>query len=154
MAQGHISLSRSSSFKEDSYVVSELHALVDRKALLATHPDPISIWGVPLKPHSPPPGAADDDDTPALAPADERADVVLLKFFRAQDFRVRDAHAMLLRCVADVVLDEDPGFNDLEGVVVYMHCWDRYECCLLPSFPSPIQSLPRPPDLTIRDPSL
>ena len=46
-------LLRSASFKEDSYVAaalpsSELRALADLKALLATHPDPISIWGVPL----------------------------------------------------------------------------------------------------------
>jgi hypothetical protein len=58
--------------------------------------------------------------------------VVLLKFLRARDFRVRDAHAMLLRCAAwraefgaDAVLDEDLGFKDLEGVVAYMHGWDR-----------------------------
>ncbi|PWZ17738.1 Patellin-6 [Zea mays] len=91
-------LLRSSSFKEDSYVAaalpaSELRALADLKALVATHPDPISIWGVPLNPHSPPPGAANDAD-------DERADVVLLKFLRARDFRALDAHAMLLRCAA------------------------------------------------------
>ena len=46
-------LLRSASFKEDSYVaaalpLSELRALADLKALLARHPDPISIWGVPL----------------------------------------------------------------------------------------------------------
>nr|ACG42957.1 patellin-5 [Zea mays] len=123
-------LLRSSSFKEDSYVAaalpaSELRALADLKALVATHPDPISIWGVPLNPHSPPPGAANDD-------ADERADVVLLKFLRARDFRARDAHAMLLRCAAwraefgaDAVVDEELGFKDLEGVVAYMHGWDR-----------------------------
>jgi hypothetical protein len=123
-------LLRSSSFKEDSYVAaalpaSELRALADLKALVATHPDPISIWGVPLNPHSPPPGAANDD-------ADERADVVLLKFLRARDFRARDAHAMLLRCAAwraefgaDAVVDEELGFKELEGVVAYMHGWDR-----------------------------
>jgi hypothetical protein len=124
-------LLRSSSFKEDSYVAaalpaSELRALADLKALLATHPDPISIWGVPLNPRSPP-AAADD-----AAPVDERADVVLLKFLRARDFRVRDAHAMVLRCAAwraefgaDAVLDEELGFKDLEGIVAYMHGWDR-----------------------------
>lgn len=75
---------------------------------------------------------------------------MLLKFLHVQDFRVRDAHAMLLRCATDAVLDEDPGFKDLEGVVAYMHGSDRNECCLLPSFPLHIQLLPRPPDLTIR----
>jgi hypothetical protein len=123
-------LLRAASFKEDSYVAaalpsSDLRALADLKALLATHPDQISIWGVPLNP--PATGA---DNTPA--PADERADVVLLKFLRARDFRVRDAHAMVLRCAAwraefraDAVLEEDLGFKDLEGVVAYMHGWDR-----------------------------
>ena len=44
--------------------------------------------------------------------------MVLLKFLRARDFRVRDAHAMLLRCAAwraefsaDAVLDEHLGFK-------------------------------------------
>lgn len=126
-------LLRSSSFKEDSYVASalpasDLRALADLRALLSTHPDPISIWGVPLNP-----GAAPGRRGPGpAATADERADVVLLKFLRARDFRVRDAHAMLLRCAAwraefraDAVLDEDLGFKDLEGVVAYMHGWDR-----------------------------
>ncbi|CAM0955972.1 unnamed protein product [Alopecurus aequalis] len=117
-------LLRAASFKEDSYVAaalpaSDLRALADLKALLATHPDRISIWDVPLNP-------------PSDVPADERADVVLLKFLRARDFRVRDAHAMVLRCAAwrtefraDAVLDEDLGFKDLEGIVAYMHGWDR-----------------------------
>ncbi|PWZ43833.1 Patellin-6 [Zea mays] len=89
------------------------------------------MWGVPLNPHSPPPGAADTAAAPALAD-DERADVVLLKFLRTRDFRARDAHAMLLRCAAwraefgtDAVVDEDLGFKELEGVVAYMHGWDR-----------------------------
>jgi hypothetical protein len=56
--------------------------------------------------------------------------VVLLEFLRAQDFRVRNVSAMLLSCAADAMLDEDPGFKDLEGVVAYMHGWDRDECCL------------------------
>ncbi|KAG8085215.1 hypothetical protein GUJ93_ZPchr0010g7555 [Zizania palustris] len=118
-------LLRSASFKEDSYVAaalpaSDLRALADLRALLATNPDAISIWGVPLNP------------PPAAGETDERADVVLLKFLRARDFRVRDAHAMLLRCAAwraefraDAVVDEDLGFKDLEGIVAYMHGWDR-----------------------------
>jgi hypothetical protein len=98
---------------------------------LSLDPDPISIWGVPLNPHSPPPGAADAAAASALAD-DERADVVLLKFLRAGDFCTRDAHAMLLRCAAwrvefgaDAVVDEDLGFKELEGVVAYTHGWDR-----------------------------
>ncbi|EEE63334.1 hypothetical protein OsJ_18145 [Oryza sativa Japonica Group] len=110
-------LLRSSSFKEDSYVASalpasDLRALADLRALLSTHPDPISIWGVPLNPA--PPQGGKGAPAPAAA-ADERADVVLLKFLRARDFRFR----------ADAVLDEDLGFKDLEGVVAYMHGWDR-----------------------------
>ncbi|GJN14102.1 hypothetical protein PR202_gb00884 [Eleusine coracana subsp. coracana] len=120
-------LLRSASFKEDTYVAaalppSELRALADLKALLTTHPDPISIWGVPLN---------SSPNSESITP-DERADVVLLKFLRARDFRVRDAHAMLLRCAAwraefgaDAVADEDLGFKDLEGGVAYMHGWDR-----------------------------
>lgn len=102
---------------------SDLRALADLKALLATHTDQISIWGVPLN-HPP-----SSDAAPAH---DERADVVLLKFLRARDFHVRDAHAMVLRCAAwsaefraDAVLEEDLGCKDLEGVVAYMHGWDR-----------------------------
>jgi hypothetical protein len=98
---------------------------------LSLDPDPISIRGVPLNPHSPPPGAAAAAAAPALA-VDERADVVLLKFLRARNFRARDAHAMLLCCAAwlaefgaDAVVDEDLGFKELEGVVAYMHGWDR-----------------------------
>jgi hypothetical protein len=129
-------LLRSASYKEDTYVAaalppSELRALADLKALLATHSDPICIWGVPL--NSPSSSAAGDANNNNVAPVtDERADVVLLKFLRARDFRVRDAHAMLLRCAAwraefgaDGVAEEDLGFKDLEGVVAYMHGWDR-----------------------------
>jgi hypothetical protein len=134
-------LLRSASYKEDTYVAaalppSELRALADLKALLATHPDPICIWGVPLNSPSSCSSAAGDDnaanDSNTAPVPDERADVVLLKFLRARDFRVRDAHAMLLRCAAwraefgaDGVAEEGLGFKDLEGVVAYMHGWDR-----------------------------
>ena len=69
-------LLRSASFKEDSYVaaalpLSELRALADLKALLARHPGPISIWGVPLNnPHQPPPAAA--DGVAAAAPPEDK----------------------------------------------------------------------------------
>ncbi|XP_064939360.1 patellin-6-like isoform X1 [Musa acuminata AAA Group] len=116
----------SHSFKEDCYLLSslklaELKALQELQQLLAVSPKPISIWGVPLAPSS-------------AAAGDERAVVVLLKFLRARDFDAGQAHAMLLRCVewrrefgADEVAEEElVGFKELEGVVAYMHGWDRW----------------------------
>ncbi|RWW78911.1 hypothetical protein BHE74_00012819 [Ensete ventricosum] len=116
-------LQRSSSFKEDSYLAcslkpAEKKALQELKQLLSTSPKAISMWGVPVAP-----AAADD----------ERADVVLLKFLRARDFDVGEAHAMLLRCAewrrefgADGVAEEElVGLKEVEGVVAYMHGWDR-----------------------------
>ncbi|KAL7176595.1 hypothetical protein ACSBR2_030017 [Camellia fascicularis] len=48
------------------------------------------------------------------------------------DFRVTDSLQMLLKCLqwrkdfgADTILDEDLGFKELEGVVAYMHGFDR-----------------------------
>ncbi|RZS06411.1 hypothetical protein BHM03_00037061 [Ensete ventricosum] len=117
-------LQRSSSFKEDSYLASslrssELKALQELKQLLSTSTKPISIWGVPV--------------SPAGSGGDERADVVLLKFLRARDFDAGQAHAMLLQCAewrrefgADGLADEElVGFKEMEGVVAYMHGWDR-----------------------------
>ncbi|PIN26333.1 Phosphatidylinositol transfer protein SEC14 [Handroanthus impetiginosus] len=111
---------RTPSFKEDTYFISHLKNS-ERKALkelkdklMSTHgPDP--MWGIPL-----------------LGNADERADVILLKFLRARDFRVQDSLNMLLKCLAwrkdfgaDVILEEDLGFKELEGAVAYMHGFDR-----------------------------
>ncbi|KAI3441428.1 uncharacterized protein J3R85_002338 [Psidium guajava] len=117
---------RSPSFKEDTYFVSHLKlseqkALQDLKLKLASSQpsdsgdgDGVSMWGIPL------------------LGGDERADVVLLKFLRARDFRVADAHAMLEKCLAwrsefkaDGIVDEDLGFKELEGVVAYMRGYDR-----------------------------
>ncbi|CAN6467450.1 unnamed protein product [Victoria cruziana] len=119
---------RSSSFKEDSYLSSTLKdsekkALEDFKARLHKSADRfsadskaphVSVWGVPL------------------LGGDERADVVLLKFLRARDFRVQDAMSMLEKCLdwrkefkTDGILDEDLGFKELEGVVAYMHSYDK-----------------------------
>ena len=65
---------------------------------------------------------------------DERADVILLKFPRARDFRVADSFHMLEKCLAwrkefraDDVAEEDLGFKELEGVVAYMHGYDSEE---------------------------
>lgn len=81
---------------------------------MASH-GPDSMWGIPLSEEN-----------------DERADVILLKFLRARDFRVADSLHMLLKCLswrkdfeADKILDEDLGFKELEGVVAYMHNYDR-----------------------------
>ncbi|KAK9168019.1 hypothetical protein Syun_000159 [Stephania yunnanensis] len=107
---------RSSSFEEDTYIVSNLKpseakALQDLKSKLT---DPKSMWGVPLLGN------------------DERADVILLKFLRARDFKVPDALSMLQKCLtwradfgADAIVEEDLGFKELEGVVAYMHSYDR-----------------------------
>ncbi|CAL9100002.1 unnamed protein product [Musa acuminata var. zebrina] len=118
-------LQRSSSFKEDSYLASslrssELKALQELKQLLSTSTKPINIWGVPVTPAG---GGG----------GDERADVVLLKFLRARDFDAGQSHAMLLQCAewrrefgADGLADEElVGFKEMEGVVAYMHGWDR-----------------------------
>ncbi|KAL8517162.1 hypothetical protein ACS0TY_015395 [Phlomoides rotata] len=111
---------RSPSFKEDTYFTthlknSENRALQLLKQQLSSTHGPHSMWGIPL-----------------LSDADDRADVVLLKFLRARDFRVHDSLAMLLDCLAwrkdfqtDAVLEEELGFHDLEGVVAYMHGFDR-----------------------------
>ncbi|KAK6118238.1 hypothetical protein DH2020_048024 [Rehmannia glutinosa] len=110
---------RSPSFKEDTYFISNLKnsekkALRDLKDKLHSAHGPDSMWGVPLY--------GDDD----------RADVILLKFLRAREFRVPDSLNMLLKCLAwrkefgaDVVLEEELGFKELEGIVAYMHGYDR-----------------------------
>ncbi|MCL7042942.1 hypothetical protein MKW94_014017 [Papaver nudicaule] len=67
-----------------------------------------------------------------LSSNDERADVILLKFLRARDYRVMDSLTMLEKCLvwrkefsADTVVDESLGFKELEGLVAYMHGYDK-----------------------------
>ncbi|KAI3684559.1 hypothetical protein L6452_33783 [Arctium lappa] len=74
-------------------------------------PEEVSIWGIPLL-------------------ADERSDVVLLKFLRARDFKVKDAFTMLKNVVAwrkefgiESLLEEDLGTE--QDKVVYMHGVDK-----------------------------
>lgn len=111
---------RSSSFKEDSYMVSQLKpseskALDELKHLISSAPLPSdTIWGVPL------------------VGGDDRTDVILLKFLRARDFKVSDSFSMLQKCLkwreafrAGGIMEEDLGFKELEGVVAYMHGYDR-----------------------------
>lgn len=68
-------------------------------------PEEVSIWGIPLL-------------------ADERSDVILLKFLRARDFKVKEAFTMLKSVVAwrkefkiDELLDEKDLGQGLEKVV-------------------------------------
>ncbi|XP_010683337.2 patellin-3 [Beta vulgaris subsp. vulgaris] len=74
-------------------------------------PEEVSIWGIPLL-------------------ADERSDVILLKFLRARDYRVKDAFTMIRNTArwrkefeVDSLLDEDLG-NDYEKVV-FTHGVDK-----------------------------
>ncbi|XP_027903421.1 patellin-3-like [Vigna unguiculata] len=74
-------------------------------------PEEVSIWGVPLL-------------------ADERSDVILLKFLRARDFKVKEAFAMIKGTIRwrkefgmEELLEEDLG-DDLEKAV-YMHGFDK-----------------------------
>ena len=111
---------RTPSFKEDTYYISNLKSS-EKKALqelkdkfLASEASDSSMWGIPL------------------LGGDDKADVILLKFLRARDFRVPDSLTMLLKCLAwrkefgaDNVVEEELGFKELEGVVAYMHGYDR-----------------------------
>ncbi|KAK9293327.1 hypothetical protein L1049_021319 [Liquidambar formosana] len=74
-------------------------------------PEEVSLWGIPLL-------------------ADERSDVILLKFLRARDFKVKDAFTMIKNTVRwrkefgiDDLLEQDLG-NDLEKVV-FMNGFDK-----------------------------
>ncbi|XP_059432600.1 patellin-3-like [Corylus avellana] len=75
-------------------------------------PEEVSIWGIPLL-------------------ADERTDVILLKFLRARDFKVKDAFAMIKNTVRwrnefgiDELLEEEEQGSDLQKVV-FMHGSDK-----------------------------
>ncbi|XP_077240394.1 patellin-3-like [Tasmannia lanceolata] len=74
-------------------------------------PEDVFIWGIPLI-------------------GDEKSDVVLLKFLRARDFKVKDAFTMIKNTVIwrkefgiEGLLEEDLG-SDLEKVV-FMHGFDK-----------------------------
>ncbi|CAL5210747.1 unnamed protein product [Lathyrus oleraceus] len=115
---------RTPSFEEDNYFVtllksSEKKALQDLKKLLleatTTSSNEVSMWGVPL------------------LGGDDRADVILLKFLRARDFRVNESLNMILKCLswrkefsADTIVEEDLSqFKELEGVIAYMQGYDK-----------------------------
>ncbi|XVF73995.1 hypothetical protein PTKIN_Ptkin13bG0026300 [Pterospermum kingtungense] len=74
-------------------------------------PEEVSIWGIPLL-------------------ADDRSDVILLKFLRARDFKVKDAFTMIKNTARwrkefgiEGLLEEDLG-NELDKVV-FMHGVDK-----------------------------
>ncbi|KAI4343513.1 hypothetical protein L6164_010853 [Bauhinia variegata] len=74
-------------------------------------PEEVSIWGIPLL-------------------ADDRSDVILLKFLRARDFKVKDAFTMIKNTIRwrkefgiDELMEANLG-NDLEKAV-YMHGFDK-----------------------------
>lgn len=83
----------------------------EAKNAISVPPEEVSIWGIPLL-------------------ADERSDVILLKFLRARDFKVRDAFTMLKNTIQwrkefgiDELLEQDLG-DDL-GKAVFMHGFDK-----------------------------
>ena len=96
--------------------VAEAEAEAEEKdvkveTLAALSPEEVSIYGVPLL-------------------ADERSNVILLKFLRARDFKVKDAFAMIKNTVRwrkefgiDELLEQDLG-SDLDKVV-FMHGFDK-----------------------------
>ncbi|KAK9929709.1 hypothetical protein M0R45_026797 [Rubus argutus] len=78
---------------------------------LAISSEEVSIWGVPLL-------------------KDDRSDVILQKFLRARNFKVKDAFVMLQNVIQwrsefgiNALVDEDLG-DDLEKVM-FMHGYDR-----------------------------
>lgn len=91
--------------------VKEAEEVAKEAAKVGASAEEVSIWGVPLL-------------------KDDRSDVILLKFLRARDFKVKDAFVMLRNTLRwrkefgiDSLLDEDLG-DDLEKVV-FMHGFDR-----------------------------
>ncbi|KAK7358747.1 hypothetical protein VNO77_00685 [Canavalia gladiata] len=78
---------------------------------LALPPEQVSIWGIPLL-------------------ADERSDVILLKFLRARDFKVKEAFTMIKNTIRwrkefgmEELMEEKLG-DELEKVV-FMHGFDK-----------------------------
>ncbi|CAM8933060.1 unnamed protein product [Rhodiola kirilowii] len=116
------SLMESASIHEDSYFLSDLtssqkRALQELKSKLSAadhEKSPLTIWNTDLLSNS------------------DRADVILLKFLRARDFKPDDSLLMLRNSLAwrrdfnaDNIVNEDLNLKELEGVVAYMHGRDR-----------------------------
>ncbi|XP_073062836.1 patellin-3-like [Primulina eburnea] len=86
--------------------------VTEEKTVPALQPEEVSIWGIPLL-------------------ADEKSDVILLKFLRARDFKVKDAFSMLKSVVAwrkefkvDELMEDEEIIEGLEKVV-YVHGVDK-----------------------------
>ncbi|MBA0761264.1 hypothetical protein Gotri_023935, partial [Gossypium trilobum] len=95
----------------EAYVESEDERKGGKVEDKVVPPEEISIWGVPLL-------------------ADERSDVILLKFLRARDFKVKEAFVMLKNTILwrkefgiDELVEQDLG-DDLSKVV-FMHGFDK-----------------------------
>ncbi|KAJ8431323.1 hypothetical protein Cgig2_013539 [Carnegiea gigantea] len=115
------SLMEATSFKEDTYFLSHLKpsekkSLDELKNKLSNFHESQNptMWGV------------------SLLSNDEKADVILLKFLRARDFKVSEAYNMLEKSLAwrkefgtDGIVEEELGFKELEGLVAYMHGYDK-----------------------------
>ncbi|CAL0319773.1 unnamed protein product [Lupinus luteus] len=76
-------------------------------------PEEVSIWGIPLL-------------------SDEKSDVILLKFLRARDFKVKEAFTMIKNTIKwrnefgiDGLLEEENLVDDDLEKVVYMHGFDK-----------------------------
>ncbi|GLU21403.1 hypothetical protein SLE2022_375450 [Rubroshorea leprosula] len=76
-------------------------------------PEQVSIWGIPLL-------------------TDKRSDVILLKFLRARDFKVKDAFTMIKNTIRwrkefgiDELIEQDLGLGDDLENVVFMHGVDK-----------------------------
>ncbi|XP_008781563.1 patellin-3-like isoform X2 [Phoenix dactylifera] len=81
-------------------------------AAAAQPPEEVLIWGIPLL-------------------GDERSEIVLMKFLRARDLKVKEAMAMLKNAVIwrkefgiEALLEEDLGIPEMEKVV-FMHGTDK-----------------------------
>ncbi|CAN8254731.1 unnamed protein product [Cochlearia groenlandica] len=113
---------RTNHSKEDTYFISELKpseqkSLQELKEKLksSSSSSSSSMWGV------------------SLLGGDDKADVILLKFLRARDFKVTDSLRMLEKCLewrrefkTEELTEEDLlGFKDLEGKVAYMRGYDK-----------------------------
>ncbi|KAI5389141.1 hypothetical protein KIW84_074695 [Lathyrus oleraceus] len=104
--------------------VTELPVAVDVEVPPST-PEEVDLWGIPLL-------------------ADERSDVILLKFLRARDFKVKEAFTMIKQTVLwrkefgiEALLQEDLGTDwdkvvftdgyDKEGHPVYYNVFGEFE---------------------------
>ncbi|KAG4176049.1 hypothetical protein ERO13_A11G226600v2 [Gossypium hirsutum] len=106
-----VSSSAQPAAETEAYVVSEDERKGGKAEDKVVPPEEISIWGVPLL-------------------ADERSDVILLKFLRARDFKVKEAFVMLKSTILwrkefgiDELVEQDLGDN--LNKVVFMHGFDK-----------------------------